>query len=118
MLQDYLSGVDDLIVEAKAVFLKAMELITLIAKNKTTIDESEQSAFYSEGAPTDFEGAWAARLPNCFGGHSTLLELIAAGSGPTTTSAILTRVLFKSRASLPLSSPTLVIPRGRRLVPS
>jgi len=42
MLQDHPSGVDDLI-EAKAVHLKAMELSTLIAKNKTTIAEPDQS---------------------------------------------------------------------------
>ena len=41
-LQDCPSGVDDLI-EAKAVYLKAMELSTLIAVNKTTIAEPDQS---------------------------------------------------------------------------
>jgi hypothetical protein len=50
MLQDHPSDIDDLI-EAKAVYLKAMELSTLIAKNKTTIDEPEHIAFYIEGEP-------------------------------------------------------------------
>ena len=41
-LQDHPSGVDDLI-EAKGVYLKAMELSALIVKNKTNIAKSDQS---------------------------------------------------------------------------
>jgi tetratricopeptide (TPR) repeat protein len=48
-LQDCPSGVDDLI-EAKVVYLKAMELSTLIAKTKATIAEPDQGVFQVVGA--------------------------------------------------------------------